>query len=57
MFGVDISTVAGKFRIIGFSCVGCQIAITASQARFANGSSVPVKLSGEYSNRISVPVS
>ena len=56
MFGVDISTVAGKLRIIGRSGVGFQMSITASHARSANGSSVPVKLSGEYSKRMSVPV-
>jgi hypothetical protein len=54
VFGVVISTVAGKFKMILFSGVGFQIAITASQMRLANGNSVPVKLSGEYSMTISV---
>ena len=33
---------------------GCQTSSTASQISSANSGSVPVKLSGEYSNRISV---
>ena len=50
LFGVVISTVDGKFIIILFSCVGSQTSITASQISRAYSISVPVKLSGEYSN-------
>jgi len=49
MLGVLISTVAGRLRIIGFSGVGPQAFMTASLISFAKSSSVPVKLSGEYS--------
>ena len=49
MFGVDISTVAGRLMITGFSGVGSHTSITASQISRAKSSSVPVKLSGEYS--------
>ena len=52
--GVLISTVAGRLMITGFSGVGCHTAVTASQTSTANSSSVPVKLSGEYSNTHSV---
>ncbi len=49
MFGVATSTVAGRLRITGRCGVGCQTSITASQISFANGSSVIVNVSGEYS--------
>ena len=55
MFGVAISTVAGRFRISLFSGVGRITSFTASQISRAKSSSVPVKLSGEYSNWKSVP--
>ena len=48
-FGVYISTVAGRLRMIGRSGVGSMTSITASQISTANSGSVPVKLSGEYS--------
>jgi len=35
--------------MIGFVDVGAMTSITASQTDLAKGSSVPVKLSGEYS--------
>ena len=54
MLGVAISTVAGRLRIIFFCGVGCQTSMTASQMSRANSSSVPVKLSGEYSKTHSV---
>jgi len=54
MLGVLISTVAGRFRIIFWSGVGCQTSITASEISLAKSSSVPVKLSGEYSKTNSV---
>ena len=54
MLGVATSTVAGRLRITVRSGVGCQTSITASQISTANGSSVPVKVSGEYSKRQSV---
>ena len=47
--GLYISTVAGRFRIIGRSGVGPITSMTASQISTANSGSVPVKLSGEYS--------
>jgi hypothetical protein len=55
-FGVAISTVAGRFKIIFLSAVGCQVSITAPQISTLNSSSVPVKLSGEYSKNTSVPL-
>ncbi len=55
MLGVDISTVAGRFRISLFSAVGRTISVTALQISSATSSSVPVKLSGEYSKRKSPP--
>ena len=51
-FGVFISTVAGRLKMILFSGVGCQISWTAVQISSANSTSVPVKLSGEYSSWI-----
>ena len=41
--------------ITGFSAVGCQMSVTASQTSTAYSISVPVKLSGEYSKVQSVP--
>ncbi len=55
MFGVDISTVAGRLRIVFFCGVGCQTSHTASQTSTAYSISVPVKLSGEYWYITSVP--
>ncbi len=49
MFGVPISTVAGRLRMISRPAAGCQTSITALQTSTANSSSVPVKISGEYS--------
>jgi hypothetical protein len=49
--GVAISTVDGRFRIALRAGVGCQTSSTASQISTAKSSSVPVKLSGEYSSR------
>jgi len=49
MLAVDISTVAGKLMISGFSTLGSITSVTASQMSFANVSSVPVNDSGEYS--------
>jgi hypothetical protein len=51
MLGVDISTVAGRLRISLLSGVGSTISVTALQISSATSSSVPVKLSGEYSKR------
>ena len=48
VLGTDISTVAGRFNTTGFSGVGCQTSMTASQTSSAKSSSVPVKDSGEY---------
>ena len=48
MFGVDISTVAGRFRMISRPSRGCQTSITALQTSTAKSGSVPVKISGEY---------
>ena len=42
MFGVAISTVAGRFRMTLRSGVGCQTSVTASHTSTANSSSVPV---------------
>ena len=50
MLAVAISTVAGRFRMTGRVGVGSQTSITASQISSAKSSSVPVKLSGEYSH-------
>ena len=50
MFGVHISTVFGKLRITGFSFVEPSASITLSQIYTAFSTSVPLKLSGEYSN-------
>ena len=55
MFGVAISTVAGRLRMSRFEGVGLMTSLTASQMSSATSSSVPVKLSGEYSNAKSVP--
>ena len=54
MFGVAISTVAGRLRISRFRGVGRITSLTASQISSAKSSSVPVKLSGEYSKMNSV---
>ena len=54
MFGVAISTVAGRLRISRFCGVGWTTSLTASQISSAKSSSVPVKLSGEYSKIDSV---
>ncbi|MNS82811.1 hypothetical protein D3C72_1165680 [compost metagenome] len=51
MFGVAISTVEGRFRISLLSAVGFTTSTTALQISSATSSSVPVKLSGEYSKR------
>ncbi|MCY1248268.1 hypothetical protein D9M72_616820 [compost metagenome] len=51
MFGVAISTVEGRLRISLLSGVGLTISVTALQISSATSSSVPVKLSGEYSKR------
>ena len=51
--GVVISTVDGRFMIILFSGVGPQALWTALQISRAKSSSVPVKLSGEYSSTTS----
>ncbi|OQB90388.1 MAG: hypothetical protein BWX86_02249 [Verrucomicrobia bacterium ADurb.Bin122] len=53
--GVAYSTVAGKLRMILLSGVGSQTSVTASQISKAKSSSVLVKLSGEYSNRMREP--
>ena len=55
MLGVAISTVAGRLRISRLSGVGLMTSLTASQMSRAKSSSVPVKLSGEYSNWKSAP--
>ena len=47
-FGVAISTVAGRFRMISRPASGCQTSITALQTSTEKSSSVPVKISGEY---------
>ena len=52
--GVLISTVAGRLMITGLCGVGDQTAVTASTTSTAKSSSVPVKLSGEYSKIHSV---
>jgi len=52
--GMDISTVDGRLMITLFSGVGSQISITALQISAAKSTSVPVKLSGEYSKEKSV---
>lgn len=41
-FGVDISTVAGRFRIILRSVEASRTVATSSEMRRANSSSVPV---------------
>jgi hypothetical protein len=46
---VDISTVAGRLTISFFCGVGWKTSATAAQMSRAKSSSVPVKLSGEYS--------
>ena len=48
--GNDISTVAGRLIITFFSGVGCHTSMTALHTSNAYSTSVPVKLSGEYSN-------
>ena len=55
-FAVDISTVAGRLRINFLDGVGSQTPMTASQICRAKSHSVPVKLTGEYSNRTTVAV-
>ncbi len=54
-FGIISSTVFGRFRMIGSSAVAPQVSLTASQTSKAKSTSVPEKLSGEYSKRIFVP--
>ncbi len=54
-FGGNASTVVGRLTIIFSSLVGPHSATTASQTSRAYSSSVPWKLSGEYSKTISVP--
>ena len=49
MLAVDISTVAGRLMITGLSWPSAKISVTSSHTRLANGSSVPVNDSGEYS--------
>ena len=49
MLGVAISTVDGRLTIIGLIRVAPQVSATAVQISTAKSSSVPVKLSGEYS--------
>ena len=56
MFGVDISTVAGRLIIILFLDTGFSISTTSSHTSLAYSNSVPVKLSGEYSKVHSVEV-
>src|ERR1044071_61122 len=56
-FGIATSTVFGRFRIILRSGVGFHTSITASEMSLANSTSVALKLSGEYSSRISAPLS
>ena len=53
-FGVDASTVAGKFKITSWPFSGCQTSQTASQTSTAYSVSVWLKLSGEYWNTHSV---
>ena len=48
-FGVATSIVAGRFRMISRPSSGCHTSETASQTSAENGSSVLVKISGEYS--------
>ena len=48
---LDISTVEGRLMMTFRSGRGCQTSMTALQIRRANSTSVPVKLSGEYSKR------
>ena len=55
MFGVASSTVEGRLRIVFRAGVGSQTSVTASHISTAKSSSVPVKLSGEYSRNHSVP--
>ena len=54
MFGVAISTVAGRLTMTLRSGVGCQTSVTASTTSTAKSSSVPVYDSGEYSKKMSV---
>ena len=51
MCGMLISTVTGRLMIIGRSGVGCITSSTALQTSTAYSGSVPVKLSGLYSNK------
>ena len=51
--GVAISTVAGRFMITFLVSLIPQRAVTAFEISAENSSSVPVKLSGEYSKKIS----
>ena len=50
-FGVAISTVDGRLTMIFSSGVAPHVSATAAQISPAKSSSVPVKLSGEYSPR------
>src|SRR5690554_2394602 len=47
--GVATSTVAGKFKITLLLALGCHTSSTALQTSTANGVSVALKVSGEYS--------
>ena len=47
--GVATSIVAGRFRMISRPSSGCQTSETASHTSAEKGSSVLVKISGEYS--------
>ena len=49
MFAVDISTVAGRFKMSGTSGVGSITSMTAEQISMEYSISVPVNDSGEYS--------
>ena len=53
-FGVDTSTVAGKFKITLLVGDASQISVTASQTSLATSNSVAVKHSGLYWNTHSV---
>ena len=53
--GVAISTVEGRLTMMGCAGVAPHSSATAAQMSTAKSSSVPVKLSGEYSNTTLVP--
>ena len=46
-----MATVTGRLMMTGFSAVGCRMSSTALHTSSAYSGSVPVKLSGLYSNR------